>query len=59
METSALGLVLFLALDVIGSVALAAWLGHRGRSASDWDRPQAQRQVHPLSSRQASLPCPQ
>lgn len=39
METSAIGLSLFLALDVIGSIALAAWLGANGSGArSDWDR---------------------
>lgn len=39
METSSLGLTLFLTLDVIASIALAAWLGaHSGGGHSDWDR---------------------
>jgi len=39
MDTTSLGLTLFLTLDVIASIALAAWLGLQGGSdASDWDR---------------------
>lgn len=39
MDGSALGLSLFLAFDVIASIALAAWLGaHAGGGRSDWDR---------------------
>lgn len=39
METTSLGLTLFLTLDVIASIALAVWLGaHSGGGHSDWDR---------------------
>jgi len=39
METSSLGLTLFLTLDVIASIALAVWLGaHTSGGHSDWDR---------------------
>ncbi len=39
METTSFGLGIFLALDVIGSIALAVWLGaHSGGGQSDWDR---------------------
>lgn len=32
-----MALALFLAIDVLASIALAAWLGARG-SGSDWER---------------------
>jgi len=39
METTSLGLTLFLTFDVIASIALAVWLGaHVGGGHSDWDR---------------------
>lgn len=43
MQTAAehfpLALPLFIALDVIGSIALALWLSsHVGSGRSDWDR---------------------
>ena len=38
MDATSFGLSLFLALDVIGSIALAAWLGAQGGAPSDWDR---------------------
>lgn len=39
MDTPSLGLSLFLAFDVLASIALAAWLGaHGGGRHSDWDR---------------------
>ena len=39
METSSLGLTLFLTLDVIASIALAVWLGAQTSGGhSDWDR---------------------
>lgn len=39
MDAPSLGLTLFLTLDVIASIALAAWLGaHVGGGSSDWDR---------------------
>lgn len=39
MESTSLGLSLFLTLDVIASIALAVWLGaHSGGGQSDWDR---------------------
>lgn len=37
MDHPTLGLALFLTVDVIASIALAAWLG-AGFGASDWDR---------------------
>jgi len=39
MDTPSLGLSLFLAFDVLASIALAVWLGaHVGDGHSDWDR---------------------